>query len=290
MLIDPALVAQSVSMETGLPFTGKRLPGSGNEPVIELTPTGYSTGQTFVLRTTVRWRSLVVRFEPGAFAADLVRAMGQADRSGRAAFGAVLTASLEAGSEIELRVNGDPVDWADEKLWQRPWTSVELELKKGQLPLQAEGAETDRALICEWTGRVAAAVVALLPLEATEAVEPEVIGFPEGDVVTVLANRYERDRRNRAAALAIHGYACRACGIVLSDVYGEAAAGFIEVHHLTLVSVLGPGYIIDPKTDLAPLCPNCHGMAHRRTPPFSISELQAMLGRPSSRAASGQES
>jgi len=65
----------------------------------------------------------------------------------------------------------------------------------------------------------------------------------------------------------------------MSDRYGEAAVGFIEVHHLTPVSTLGPGYVIDPRTDLAPLCPNCHGMAHRRTPPWSIAELRQMLGR-----------
>jgi hypothetical protein len=44
---------------------------------------------------------------------------------------------------------------------------------------------------------------------------------------------YERDRRNRAAALAIHGYSCKACNSDLSSIYGTAAAGLIEVHHLT---------------------------------------------------------
>jgi 5-methylcytosine-specific restriction protein A len=93
-------------------------------------------------------------------------------------------------------------------------------------------------------------------------------------------NRYERDRRNRAAALAIHGYVCKACDLEMSDRYGPDAAGLIEVHHVTPVSEVGPGYIIDPRTDLVPLCPNCHSVAHRRSPPFSVDELRDMQHRP----------
>jgi len=89
-------------------------------------------------------------------------------------------------------------------------------------------------------------------------------------------NRYERDRRNRAAALAIHGYLCKACDLDMGLRYGPAAAGLIEVHHVTLVSEVGPGYIIDPRNDLLPLCPNCHSVAHRRSPPFSVDELREM--------------
>lgn len=279
MLPDPELIARYVSAETGLPFTGRRLPGGGAEPVIELTPTGHTASQTFVLGTKVGWRSLGVRFQPGAYATDLVREMGQADETGRSVFRAVLSASVEAGAVVELTVNGRRASWDDEALWTEPWTSLHLELRKGQLPLQSGNLEEDRGLIEAWTGRVGTAVVSLLPLEGVEPVDPEVIGFPEGAVITVQANRYERDRRNRAAALAIHGYGCRACEVVLSDLYGAAGAGFIEVHHLTPVSNLGPGYVIDPRTDLVPLCPNCHGMAHRRTPPFSIGELRSLLRR-----------
>jgi 5-methylcytosine-specific restriction protein A len=277
MLPDPDLIARSVSAETGLPFTGRRL--TGPETTIELSPTGHSTSQTFVLSTKVGWRSLGITFKPGAYAADIVGEMGKADETGRSVFAAILSASVEMGAVVDLTVNSRTATWSDETLWTEPWTSLHLELRKGQLPLQSEVLGEDRSLIEAWTGRVAAAIVSLLPLEVANPVEPDVVGLPEGALVTIQANRYERDRRNRAAALAIHGFACQACDIVLSHVYGEAANGFIEVHHLTPVSTLGPGYVIDPKTDLAPLCPNCHGMAHRRTPPFSIGELRGLLGR-----------
>lgn len=93
----------------------------------------------------------------------------------------------------------------------------------------------------------------------------------------VEVNRYERDRRNRAAALAIHGRSCSGCGMSFDELYGEVAAGFIEVHHVTPVSMLGEDYVIDPRTDLIPLCPNCHAVVHRMTPPMPVSELVALL-------------
>jgi 5-methylcytosine-specific restriction protein A len=38
-------------------------------------------------------------------------------------------------------------------------------------------------------------------------------------------------------------------------------------------------YVVDPVNDLKPVCPNCHAMLHRRTPPYSIDELRALLLR-----------
>jgi 5-methylcytosine-specific restriction protein A len=66
--------------------------------------------------------------------------------------------------------------------------------------------------------------------------------------------------------------------------YGTAAVGLIEVHHVRPVSMLGAGYLIDPRTDLVPLCPNCHSVAHRRNPPYSIDDIRRMLV-----ASSGRE-
>jgi 5-methylcytosine-specific restriction protein A len=143
-------------------------------------------------------------------------------------------------------------------------------------------ADSDR-LLALWTGRAAAAVLALLPLESETGhgeAEPEtleVTGLPEGARTRIEVNRYERDRRNRAAAIAIHGHACMACKLDLGVKYGFAAAGLIEVHHLTPVSPLGTSYVVNPATDLIPLCPNCHSVAHRRSPPFSVEELRLMV-------------
>lgn len=135
----------------------------------------------------------------------------------------------------------------------------------------------DMHLLQSWTKLAAAAVIALLPVEESIDDHSDVQGFPEGAKLKIEVNRYERDRRNRVAALAIHGHKCMACDKNMSDLYGSIAEGLIEVHHVVPVSEVGAGYIIDPKSDLIPLCPNCHSVAHRRSPPYSIEELKNLL-------------
>lgn len=281
MPTDPRLLAERVSVETGLAFTGSEGWDNNGCRWFELLPAEHPAGQTFTLRTVVGWRRIDVYFRPGSFAADLVEAMGAVDESGRRTFCSVLGACCDAGAEVVLTVNGAASDLGDEAIWAAPWRSFGLVISKGMLSINEGDVEADMRQIDLWTSRAAAAIFALLPLEASvedaEEESRDAIGLPEGAKTRIEVNRYERDRRNRAAALAIHGYACKACELDMGERYGAAAAGLIEVHHITPVSELGPGYIINPKTDLTPLCPNCHSVAHRRSPPFSVVELRRML-------------
>lgn len=275
---DAEAVARAVSRETGLTFEGRAGRDDGGT-WIELHPAGHLAAETFIIRTAIGWRRLDITFDPGAFAQELIAEMGRADTIGRALLGAVLTDCRDDGAAVELEINGAPADPADDAIWSTEWTSVKLAVRRGMLPINAGDDAGDMRLVQGWTGRVAAAVTALLPLEEQieDAPLPDVEGLPEGARIRIEVNRYERDRRNRAAALAIHGYCCKACRLDMELVYGSDAAGLIEVHHVTPVSELGPDYIIDPATDLVPLCPNCHSVAHRRKPPFSVEEIAAML-------------
>ncbi len=97
--------------------------------------------------------------------------------------------------------------------------------------------------------------------------------YVEGAAVQVTVNRYERDQKARQAALAWHGYRCKVCGIDMTKVYGEIAKGFIHVHHLIPLSEIKENYLVNPKTDLIPVCPNCHAMLHRQDPPLSAEAL-----------------
>lgn len=99
----------------------------------------------------------------------------------------------------------------------------------------------------------------------------------EGARVDVVQSRSERKPMNRAACLKAHGYACVVCGIDFGERYGPIGEGFIHVHHLR---PLAEGErMVDPVADLRPLCPNCHAMAHRKDPPWSIEELKRALSR-----------
>lgn len=280
---DPRSLAERVSAETGLAFTGTEGRDGDGSRWLELRPAEYPAGQTFTLRTVVGWRRIDVLFRPGNFAGELMHAMGSADETSRQTFRAVLGVCRDAGAEIALAVNGAARDPDDDGIWTSPWRSLALAIRRGMLAINHGDADADMRQIELWTSRAAAAVLALLPLEADddggEEQTLEIAGLPEGAKARIEVNRYERDRRNRAAALAIHGYLCKACDLDMGEQYGPNAAGLIEVHHVAQVSEVGPGYIIDPRADLVPLCPNCHAVAHRRSPPFSVDELRDMQRR-----------
>jgi len=68
---------------------------------------------------------------------------------------------------------------------------------------------------------------------------------------------------------------CEVCLKSMEDTYGNLARGFIEAHHRTpFAQVRGP--IMRRIKDLAPVCPNCHRMLHRRGG-RSIRGLQELM-------------
>lgn len=277
MTPDVKSLAEFVTEETGLPFAGTSEFDAERNRCIVLEPDGHTGPHSFTVRIRLLWRRIEFAFEPGKFAGELLRSMATADADGRAIFASVLLGCAENGASVGFRVNGAETAFQAEAKWVPDWTRLSLSLARGNLELGTEDGASDDQIIRQWTARFMAAVVALLPLERADTGEPDVGGYPEGALMRIQVNRYERDRRNRAAALAIHGRACKGCGMSFEDRYGSIAAGFIEVHHVTPVSNLQSGYVINPQTDLVPLCPNCHAVVHRSTPPLSIPDLNELL-------------
>ena len=278
---EPRRLGLHVLTETGLACdVSHGLDQHGNHWYL-LRPSGHPADHAFAIRTTLRWRSVIIDFEPGKFAGELVSAMGAADDVGRSAFRAILGECSNRGAILDFRVNGSPVDPDIGMDWPAHWKQVSISLRRRLEPASdGNPPEFDAALA--WTGRFAAAILALLPVQDGDDEElPGASGYEEGGASIQRVTRYERDRRNRAAAIAIWGSHCQACGLDFGGRYGEVAAGFIEVHHITPVSVLDPDTVVDPARDLVPLCPNCHAVAHRRDPPFSVDEIQTMLQRDS---------
>ena len=276
--LEPQHLEKVVSEETGLDFEASTGVDADGQCWYLLRPRGLLADHTFGILTTLGWRRLRIDFEPGKFAGSLLAEMGNVDADGRSGFHAVLADCRRLGSQVALEINGGPIPFDSEEVWAQRWGRLVLSMNKGQLELGVDEGEPDAHIICRWTARFSAAVVAILPVEEVgENVQPGVTGYPEGALTTVQANRYERDRRNRAAAIAIHGTACRGCDLEMGARYGSVATGFVEIHHVTPVSQLGAGYVIDPERDLLPLCPNCHAVVHRRTPPFTVVELRESL-------------
>lgn len=91
---------------------------------------------------------------------------------------------------------------------------------------------------------------------------PDGVEYQEGTVQQIKVNRYERDKKAREACLSHYGYVCQVCYVRLSDIYGAIAETLIHVHHIKPISEIGESYIVDPVTDLIPVCPNCHAVIH----------------------------
>ena len=86
----------------------------------------------------------------------------------------------------------------------------------------------------------------------------------EGGVKHYFGKRYERNPENRSMAIEIHGMTCSICGFDFEKFYGEHGRGFIEIHHNKPLSSLDEEVVINPATDLSPVCSNCHRIIHRK--------------------------
>ncbi len=111
-----------------------------------------------------------------------------------------------------------------------------------------------------------------LPEEETE---PET--HEEGSAASVEVNRYERSEAARQACLEHYGAECEVCGLRFEERYGEIGEGFIEVHHEVPLSETDGDVEVDPIDDLKPVCPNCHAMLHRESPPLAVDDLKERL-------------
>jgi 5-methylcytosine-specific restriction protein A len=103
--------------------------------------------------------------------------------------------------------------------------------------------------------------------------------YVEGAASQVLVNRFERDPKARAACIKHHGTKCLVCGFDFAASLGPIGLGFIHVHHILQLAEIRSTYVVDPVNDLKPVCPNCHAMLHRRTPPYSLDELGALINQ-----------
>ncbi|HDF5578078.1 TPA: HNH endonuclease [Clostridioides difficile] len=100
----------------------------------------------------------------------------------------------------------------------------------------------------------------------------------EGKVKYVYGKQYERNPKNRIEAIKYHGTKCVVCGFDFEKTYGNRGKGYIEIHHIRPLSSVGKESNINPKTDLVPICSNCHRMIHRKKDSvLSIDELKQLI-------------
>ena len=118
-----------------------------------------------------------------------------------------------------------------------------------------------------------------IEVETEEADEEEVSLGLEGRSRAIVSRVRERSPRLRAAALEIHGFLCQVCGFDFEGTYGAWGRGFIEVHHIReLGAAPAEGVEVNPATDLAVVCSNCHRMIHRKARrALPLAELRRII-------------
>jgi 5-methylcytosine-specific restriction enzyme A len=107
--------------------------------------------------------------------------------------------------------------------------------------------------------------------------ESDEIKYIEGAVKAVIVNAYERNSQARRKCIEFYGLNCVVCGFNFAEFYGDLGIGFIHVHHVLDIAVIGSEYVVDPIKDLVPVCANCHAMLHKTKPALQISELKKLL-------------
>jgi 5-methylcytosine-specific restriction protein A len=115
-----------------------------------------------------------------------------------------------------------------------------------------------------------------IPLTEEIPTQPN-LTLTEGMKRTVTVNAYERNGSARQKCIDHWGSQCAVCKIDFAETYGAIGDGFIHVHHLVPLASIGQTYELNPVDDLRPVCPNCHAMLHKRTPPYTIAELQEIM-------------
>lgn len=99
----------------------------------------------------------------------------------------------------------------------------------------------------------------------------------EGAKRQIVVNAYERDPAARQKCIDHYGPTCIVCGFNFHAIFGHEAEGFIHVHHLTPLAQIGTEYIVDPVSDLRPVCPNCHAVIHIGGVTRTIDDVRQMI-------------
>jgi len=182
----------------------------------------------------------------------------------------VIIAAESSGIDTQILVDGqESYDGFEHSLWE----SLEVNLHK-----KFENYEDAANCLKLTVMMIFSIMIPLITEESEQLLEEVSVEYQEeGRKTSSIVNKYERSRVNRAIALEIHGFVCAACGLRMADLYGPIGEGVIHVHHLQPISSMEAPRVLNPATDLIPLCPNCHTVVHRINPPLNISQLQEAI-------------
>ncbi len=244
------------------------------EPVFMLAPEDPGK-ELFCIRVSFRNQiRIMMDFIPQKYSVNFIHSMGERADMDRDIFSSYYQLMKTKGAKMTVKVNGSELNVTDIKSWPKDWSVFEARATK--MPVIKDGIPDYTESVQEWGSLMMGMVLALADIVPVEE-EQGWHGYSEGDARRVELNRYERNPLNRKLCLAAKGYECAICGFDFEKVYGKLGYHFIHVHHITPVSQVGSGYMINPMKDLIPVCPNCHAMLHRSDPPLQPEQLEKIV-------------
>jgi 5-methylcytosine-specific restriction protein A len=238
---------------------------------------GLEATNSFSLVMSRSWKTTQIRFQPDNFAGDVVKYLCDQININRVQLQEAIEANQQNYSSITLEIDGRAFSGTSNNFSDKPSLTFEVETLTSESSIQYGLLNEQEEKIVKFAISL---IASILPIEKVSFRHAdEVLGYPEGAVSQVLVNKYERDPRNRRAAISIHGNSCLACGFNFREKYGDLGDDYIVVHHTVPVSQMGNDYVVDPANDLITLCANCHAMVHRHDPPISAADLRKILSK-----------
>ena len=176
------------------------------------------------------------------------------------------------GAKLLFKINDHEIDFSRSDSWPINWNKLEVRFTK--IPIRIGDDEDINYLspVFQWAPLFLGLILSLATIVPLDFEQDQMI---EGGKSIVVNTKYERNPLNRLICLRANGYSCKICGINFKKIYGEIGHDFIHVHHIDPVSKHSEKYLMNPVTDLVPVCPNCHAMLHRKDPPYKPSEIMA---------------
>ena len=101
----------------------------------------------------------------------------------------------------------------------------------------------------------------------------------EGSYREIKVNIYERNPEARRKCIKKFGAICWICKFDFEIKYGPMGKGYIHVHHLIPLSSIREDYVVNPLTDLRPVCPNCHAMIHCEADIKSCESIASLIAK-----------
>lgn len=284
-MIDSVQLSQSLTERFGLEVYAKAEQTADGQKIV-IRPKDIEYTISFQVEIILGWRTVSAVFKPGNFAVSLIQNMRSASLEQKAAFSVFAGSLILKGAKVNLSLDGIDYDCLSPKLWPAEWSSIKITMKKIGVVIENEASDDFKSAF-PWATGFFGMSLSLLPLE--EIQEKISVGETEGADYYTIVKKYERSRINRAACIEINGTDCKICGFNFKEHYGNLGEGYIHIHHVVPISQLGKDYLINPATDLIPLCPNCHAMIHKTYPPLTLPEMKKnIVYRYGSYAAEGE--